>query len=114
MDVYLKAQLKQVVGYASVATTDVAGQVQIGSIATVFSRVQPRYREVPVGTVIEERTTHMIILDETFPLTEAQSRGALFWLPSEPLSDSASGRRPKVTHYCYDEYGALSHVEITV
>ena len=108
MDPQLKAQLRQVIRYASAATVDYAGQVLIGSTATAYARVEPRYREVPVGSsVIEERTQHFVMLAEDFPLTENQARAAWFYLPGV---DQA--RKAKVTHYCMDADGLLDHIEI--
>jgi hypothetical protein len=113
MDPQLKAQLRQVVGYASTASLDYAGQVQVGSVATLWGRVEPRYREVPVGSgIVEERTSHMVILDEAWPLSEAETRVCQFWLPGESLS--APGRRAKVVLFSPDENGVLDHVEVIV
>lgn len=109
MDPVLKAQLRHVVGYASAASLDFAGQVQAGSVATCFGRVEPYYREVPVGSdSIDERTKHMLILDETFPLTESVCRSAWFYLPGVPDQP----RRPKNVQYCYDENASLDHIEV--
>ena len=110
MDPQIKAQLRQVIRYASTATVDFSGQVQVGSTATAFARVQPRYREVPVGSgVIEERTQHTIILAEDFPLTEDEARAAWYYLPGV---DQA--RRAKIAHYCYGPEGELDHIEVAL
>ena len=109
MDYVLKAQLKHVVSYASAATIDIGGQVSVGTVATCFGRVEPYYREVPVGSdSIDERTRHMVILDESFPLSEAVCRQAWFYLPGVPDQP----RRPKNVQYCYDENAALAHIEV--
>jgi hypothetical protein len=109
MDSTLKAQLKHVVRYTSAATIDVGGQVSHATSATCFGRVEPYYREVPVGSdSIDERTRHMLILDETFPLSEEVCRSAWFYLPGVP----AQPRRPKNVQYCYDENAALYHIEV--
>lgn len=109
MDYVLKAQLKHVVRYASTATIDIGGQVSPATSATCFGRVEPYYREIPVGSdSIDERTRHMLILDETFPLSEAASRAAWFYLPGIPDQP----RRPKNVQYCFDENAALDHIEV--
>jgi hypothetical protein len=109
VDPLIKAQLKHVIRYASSASIDASGQVQTGTIATCFGRVEPYYREIPVGSdSIDERTRHMVILDETFPLSEAASRSAWFYLPGI----STQPRRPKNVQYCYDENAALDHIEV--
>lgn len=111
MDPLLKAQLKHVIGYVTGATIDAAGQVQVvaASVATCFGRVEPYYREIPVGSdIVDERTKHMVILDESFPLTEEACRAALFYLPAI----ASQGRRPKNVQYCYDENAALDHIEV--
>jgi hypothetical protein len=111
MDHVLKAQLNHVIGYASAASLDFSGQVQVGSLATCWGRFEPYYREVPVGSdSIDERTRHMLILDETFPLPEATTRTTWFYLPGIPEQP----RRPKNVQYCYDENANLYHIEITL
>ena len=106
LDPSLKALLRQVVAYQSGATVDIAGQVQVGSAATQFARVEPTYREFTLNGT-SERSTHIVIMDETFPLTEPQAREALFTIPTWPTA-----RRPKMVRYCYGERGELDHVEI--
>lgn len=81
MDPQLKQQLRQVLSYATGASLDFAGQLQVGSVATVFSRVEPRFREVPVGGQVEERTNHFVALDSDWGVTEEAARNALYWLP---------------------------------
>lgn len=116
MDPQLKTQLRQVLTYASTATVDYAGQSQVGSPATTWARIEPRYREVPVGSsIVEERTNHMVICDETFPLSEWEARGSMFWIPADPYTGTtANARRAKVVTFCYGEFGELDHVEITL
>ncbi len=114
MDYQLKSQLRQILAFASAASTDIAGQTLYGSVATCWARVEPRYREVVVGSAIEERTDHFVVVDETFPLTDAQSRTASFWLPGYSTADSAQARRAKIAHYCYGEFGELDHVELVI
>ena len=116
MDISLKRQLRQVVAYASTSTVDFAGQTQVGSVATTWGRVEARFREVPVGSdIIEERTTHTVIMDETFPLSEWEARSTMFWIPADPYAgSSANGRRPKLVLFCTDEIGRLDHVEVTL
>ena len=110
MDPQIKAQLRQVIRYASSATVDFAGQVQVGSTATAWGRVEPRYREVAVGSgIVEERTQHFLMLAEDFPLTEDEARAAWFYLPGVDQP-----RRAKITHYCADPEGGLDHIEITL
>lgn len=111
MDPQLKAQLKQVVGYASTATVDYAGQVQVGSVATCFARVETSFREIPVGSgIIEERTRHMVIIDETWPLSQSETRVNQFWLPGDDIT--GPGRRANRVHFAVDENGALDHIEV--
>ena len=114
MDYQLKAQLRQILTFASAATTDIAGQTQYGTTATCWARIEPRYREVVVGNAIEERTNHMVVVDENFPLTDAQSRIASFWLPGYDATQADQSRRAKVAHYCYGEFGELDHVELVL
>lgn len=118
MDPQLKRQLRQVVAYSSTATLDYAGQSQVsaGSPATTWARVEARFREVPVGSsIVEERTSHIVILDESFPLSEWECRSSMFWIPADPYAGSAdNGRRPKMVLYCTDELGRLDHVEVTL
>ena len=114
LDPQLRATLRQIVGYATAATVDYAGQIQPGSVSTCFARVEPRFREVPMGTTIEERTNHMIIMDWDVPLREGNGRDAFFWLPGDPLGDMSFARRAKVFHTCYDELGRVDHLETIV
>lgn len=111
MDYALKAQLRAVVGIASPATVDLAGQVQVGSTATFWARIEPRYREVDVNGVIE-KTSHFIVLDETTAasISEFQFRSVQIFLPADPTV----ARRPRQTHYCYGEFGELDHIEVYV
>lgn len=114
MDPTLKAQLKQVVTYAAPSGVDVSGQTTVGSTATLWARVEPQYREFSVnGTV--ERTTHIMIFDENFPMTEYATREAQFWIPATTSYAAADeARRPKLVTFCFDERGRLDHVELAV
>ena len=116
MDPQLKSQLRHVVAYSSTGTVDYAGQTQVGSPATTWARVEARFREIPVGSsVIEERTSHLVVLDEDFPLAEWECRSAMFWIPADPYTGSVdNGRRPKMVLYCTDKLGRLDHVEVTL
>lgn len=114
MDPQIKAQLKQVVGYATPGVTDAAGQVQVGSVATTWGRVEARIREVPMYGGVEERTQNLIIFAEDFALSERDCREAHFWLPGADVSAPTEARRAKIVHYCPDENGNLDHVEVYV
>lgn len=114
MDPQLKLQLKQVVAIASPASVDLAGQVLTGTPATFWARVEPRYREVNVNGVLE-KTTHFVVLDESAgSISEANFRAVQIWLPNDTLGATDTVRRPRVTHFCYDENGLLGHVELWV
>lgn len=114
MDPYLKAQLKQVLAFATPTGVDAAGQATHGSTATCFARVEVKYREMPMYGGVEERTSHMIILSESWALTEAQTREALFWLPGNASTDAGAARRAKSVKFCIGERGELDHVEVGV
>lgn len=115
MDGYLKQQLRQVVAVkAPTGALDAAGQVQVGSAATFPCRYESSFREIPVYGGVEERTMHTLILDETFSLSEAQARNALYWLPGFDLTDASVARRAKVVEYLVDEFGSLDHIEVTL
>lgn len=111
LDPQLKAQLNQAVVIAIPATLDIAGQVSTVSAATFLARVEPYYREIMVGGVVE-KTTHMLILSDAVgsAITEIQMRSAQIWLPNQTAAVDA--RRAKTVHYCYDEFGALDHLEL--
>lgn len=109
VDSYLKAQLKQVLGYRAPTGVDDAGQVSTtASTSTCFARVETRSREVPIYGGVENRTDHMIIVDSDFPLTELQALSAQYFLPFDP--DTA--RRAKVAKVCIGEDGSVDHWEI--
>lgn len=113
MDPQLKSQCKAVVGVATGVTVDFSGQTQVGSAATYYCRIEPRYREVHRNGVIE-KTTHMLILTEDFEVSEAQSRDMLIWLPNVSLATISDARRALSVAPCYDENNTLSHWEILV
>jgi hypothetical protein len=113
MDSQLKAQCKAVVGIATGSTVDFAGQVQVGSTATYYCRVEPRYREIYRSGVME-KTTHMLIVPEELVVTEAQSREMLIWMPGVSLATISEARRALIVSPCYDENNVLDHWEILV
>jgi hypothetical protein len=112
VDYILKAQCRHTITYAVPSGLDSAGQVIVDVQATYPARVEPKYREVHFNGAVE-RTSHMIIVDEGFPITIREARGVLFWLPEDdPESDP--GRRAKEVKTCTDEFGLLDHWEILV
>ena len=113
MDYSLKVQCKAVVGIATGATVDYTGQVQVGSPATYYARVEPKYREVYRNGVIE-KTSHMVILTEDFTATESQTRDMLVWMPGDSLGTTSAARRALIISPCYDENGSLDHWEVLV
>lgn len=96
---------------SAVPAVSEAGEVQVGSPATCFARIENRFREVPIYGGVEERTQHLVILDETFPVSETDTRDTLFWLPGTTVT-TAFARKAKIVHFCPDENGNLDHVEI--
>lgn len=98
---------------ASPATIDISGTVQVGSAATFFARIEPRFKEMEDKGVVE-KTSHMVIMDESFTLTERQTQGMLIWLPPDSSSDATLARRVKIVTPCYDERGSFSHIELHI
>lgn len=113
MDIQLKSQCKAVVGIATGATVDFTGQTQVGSVATYYCRVEPRYREVHRSGIIE-RTSHMLIVPEELAVSESQARDMLIWMPGVSLATISEAKRALVVSPCYDEDNALDHWEILV
>jgi hypothetical protein len=113
MDPQLKAQCRQTVTYAKPLAPDAAGQVSYGAAKTYCARVEPMYRDFSVGAGTQEKTSHMIILDECFPITESEAREMQLWLPGDVV-DASTARRAKIVRACYGEFGTLDHWEILV
>lgn len=113
MDPTLKRQLRQMITFCLSSGLDAAGQLTTGPRQTQRARVEPYFKEVQVRGV-QERTTHKVILDETFPATVREAIGMLLWVPEEDDPDVDPPRVPKVIKPCYGERGTLDHWEILV
>lgn len=114
MDATLRKQCNREFAFALPdGSVDEAGQVQTGTLRYYKARVEPHFKEVFIKGV-EERTSHMLIVDERFPVTVREAIGIVLWIPGEDDPEVDPPRIPKVVHPCFGERGELSHWEILV
>jgi hypothetical protein len=113
MDWVLKQQCKQTVYYTVPTGLDVAGQPTMAAATTYKVRVESRTKEVREPTGIQNKTSHIVICDEEFPVALTALDQVHFWLPWEAPTTHAS-RPVKAVSVCYDENSAVSHLEFTL
>ena len=114
MDPQLKTQLQQLIGISYTSSTaNIYGEVQVGSVATVFGRVEQHTREYELSNGTVERSLTMIILDAD-STTGTPTFESRFYLPNTSVSTAAMARRPHIIQIAIDEYGKLDHWEISV
>lgn len=113
MDPQLVAQLRQIVSYASsTATANVYGEVQIGSTATIYARIEPRVRIADRNDGSFLRSSHMLILAPANGFTP--DYGMRFWILGDSPNSATFARAVKSVHPCFDEDGALDHWEVLI
>ena len=111
LDPLLKAQLKQVLTIETASTVNSYGEIQVGSAATCFCRMEEltQWKEKLDGTF--ERTKTLLIIDTD---AATPNYGSLLWLPGTVPTTAAFAARPSQIVPCIDENGSLDHWEIYV
>lgn len=112
LDPQLRAQLRQVIAIAtSSGTVNGFGEIQVGSVATCFARIEnlTLYRDKLDG--FYEKTKTMIIMDSDAPVPTYSSR---IWLPGESPTSAGFAAQPINIMECIDENGNRDHWEVIV
>jgi hypothetical protein len=113
MDAQLKAQLKQVVSFkVSTASANSYGEINVGSTATAYCRLENRVVSVQKFDGTYQRTAEpFLVLDSDAATPTFETR---YWLPGHSPNSPGFARLPKgITPY-FDEIGVLSHWELMV
>jgi hypothetical protein len=113
MDPQLKAQLRQIASYAvSSATANVYGEVGVGSVATVYCRLESRIRSMEKTDGTFQATRQPLLVLDADGDTATPTFETKYWLPGISSSTAGLARHPKFIEVVVDEYGAVQHWEL--
>lgn len=113
MDPQLKAQLRQIASYAvSTATANVYGEVSVGSVATVYCRLESRVRSMERVDGTFQATRQPLLVIDADGVSATPTFETRYWLPGTSSSSATYARHPKFIEVVVDEYGAVQHWEL--
>jgi hypothetical protein len=113
LDPQLLAQFRQICAVASSsATANIFGEIQVGSAATVWCRLESRTRSVERNDGTFEIARMPLLLIAPGVVTPTfESR---FWMPGHSSGTAAFARKPRYINAEVDEFGVISHYEIEI
>lgn len=116
MDPQLRRQLKQICCMSfGTATANEYGEIQVGSVATFYCRLETRTRHVErMDGTFEVTRQPLLILDSTVNSTGTPDFDTRIWLPGVSPTTAAYARKAKNIHVCVDEFGRVAHYELEV
>jgi hypothetical protein len=111
VDAQLKSQLRQIVTFRpSTASVNSYGEIQVGSTATAWCRLENRMVSVQKFDGTYQRTAEpYLVLDSDVATPTFETR---YWLPGHSPNSAGFARLPKgITPYP-DEFGNVDHWEL--